>query len=48
MLWLSTCMSGLINDFMQRRKQVTDDEVKAFMDANRQIVPTLGKKPNAE
>ena len=38
----------LINDCMQRRKKVTDDEVKAFMDANRQIVPTLGKKPNSE
>ncbi len=32
------------NDCMQRRKRITDDEVKAFMDANRQIVPTLGKK----
>jgi tryptophanyl-tRNA synthetase len=44
----STYMGGFINDCMQRRKKVTDDEVKAFMDANRQIVPTLGKKPNAE
>ncbi|KAI0303283.1 tryptophanyl-tRNA synthetase [Multifurca ochricompacta] len=33
--------------FQERRKKVTDDEVKAFMDADRQIVPTLGKRPDA-
>ena len=29
---------------LQRRKAVTDEQVKAFMDANRQIVPTSGKQ----
>lgn len=29
---------------VQRRKNVTDDDVRAFMDANRIIVPTLEKK----
>jgi tryptophanyl-tRNA synthetase len=29
---------------LQRRKAITDEEVKAFMDANRQIVPTSGKQ----
>ncbi|KAF8263406.1 hypothetical protein EI94DRAFT_1772958 [Lactarius quietus] len=29
--------------FQARRKAITDEEVKAFMDANRQIVPTSGK-----
>ncbi|KAI0274372.1 tryptophanyl-tRNA synthetase [Russula aff. rugulosa BPL654] len=30
--------------FQERRKKITDEEVNAFMDANRQIVPTLGMK----
>jgi len=29
--------------FQERRKAITDEEVKTFMDANRQIVPTSGK-----
>ena len=31
---------------LQRRKMVTDEEIKAFMDANRKIVPTLERKVN--
>ncbi|KAI9454295.1 hypothetical protein BJY52DRAFT_1205273 [Lactarius psammicola] len=30
--------------FQERRKAIKDEEVKAFMDANRQIVPTSGKQ----
>ncbi|KAH9057536.1 tryptophanyl-tRNA synthetase [Lactarius vividus] len=30
--------------FQERRKAITDEEVKAFMDANRQIVPASGKR----
>ncbi|KAI9433831.1 hypothetical protein H4582DRAFT_2184933 [Lactarius indigo] len=30
--------------FQERRKAITDEDVKAFMDANRQIVPTSGKQ----
>ncbi|KAH9020280.1 tryptophanyl-tRNA synthetase-like protein [Lactarius deliciosus] len=30
--------------FQERRKAITDEEVKAFMDANRQIVPASGKQ----
>ncbi|KAI9436371.1 hypothetical protein H4582DRAFT_470461 [Lactarius indigo] len=30
--------------FQERRKTITDEDVKAFMDANRQIVPTSGKQ----
>lgn len=49
LLWrLHMCEYCKLMIFIQRRKKVTDDEVKAFMDANRQIVPTLGKKTNSE
>jgi len=34
--------------FQERRKKITDDEVNAFMDAKRQIVPTLVKKEKSE
>ncbi|KAH9970367.1 hypothetical protein BGW80DRAFT_1461330 [Lactifluus volemus] len=37
-------LQEFVGTFQERRKRVTDDEVKAFMDANRQIVPSLGKK----
>jgi hypothetical protein len=31
---------------LQRRKAITDEDIRAFMDANRKIVPTLEKKVN--
>ena len=37
----------MIHDLvLQRRKTITDEEIRAFMDANRKIVPTLQKKVN--
>ena len=44
----ATCTSDLIiyNLVLQRRKTITDEEIRLFMDANRKIVPTIEKKVN--
>ncbi|KAK0465514.1 uncharacterized protein EV420DRAFT_1514695 [Desarmillaria tabescens] len=44
------CIEALqkfVGDFQEKRAKVTDETVSAFMDANRKIVPTMGKAQTA-
>ncbi|KAI0057089.1 tryptophanyl-tRNA synthetase [Artomyces pyxidatus] len=38
-------LQDFVKDFQERKAKVSDDDVRTFMDANRKIVPTYGKRP---
>ncbi|KAI0045069.1 tryptophanyl-tRNA synthetase [Auriscalpium vulgare] len=37
-------LQAFVKDFQERKAKVSDDEVRAFMDPTRKIVPTFGKR----
>jgi len=36
-------LQQFVAGFQERRAKITDDQIDAFMDKNRKIVPTMGK-----
>ncbi|THH16943.1 hypothetical protein EW146_g3776 [Bondarzewia mesenterica] len=41
-------LQAFVKDFQDKRAKVTDDQVRAFMNANRKITPMFGKKPQSD